>query len=231
MLSPEQATDLVEIVNAPNDVPRVVSNGYNFKYGFVLFDAQDVPVAEVDVDIDVFKLITTPPTRQDGVDTMSPPRRDRIKALLAEVGLYHHNADPTLDQAFFEQQKIDGWDLHSLRWVPATTGVDAQTLLANASPRERALLCAWQAQVWRSGLPPHHGGKIACDGGIAAAGLTFAECQARVPACPARVGQIEDCMRRQRCDPCLAQEASRSCRALWHCFWGMSVVDYDATGD
>ena len=223
-LSPEQGRDLVAIVNAPNDLPLVVPNGYNFRYSFVFFDDQDVPLAEVDVDLGVVKLVTTPSLKHAGVDTMSPQRRDRMRALLTDVGLYHRDAESTLGQALNEQQELDGRALHSLRWVPAMTGVDPQTVLANSSPREKALLCAWQAQVWRSGLPRHNGGKITCDDDTTVAALSFADCQALVPSCNASVGQIEDCMRRQRVDPCLTTEAARPCRMLSHCFWGMSFV-------
>jgi hypothetical protein len=223
-LSPEQARDLVEIVNAPNDLPRVVPNGYNFRYSFVFFDDQDVPLAEVDVDLGVVKLVTTPSTKHAGVDTMSPQRTDRMRALLSDVGLYHRDAELTLGQALNEQQELDGRERHSLRWVPAMSGVDPQTVLANSSPREKALLCAWQAQVWRSGLPRHNGGKITCDDGTTVAALSFADCQALVPSCNASVGQIEDCMRQQRVDPCLTTEAARPCRMVSHCFWGMSFV-------
>lgn len=223
VLSARQADTFLSIVNAPNDAPRVIMNGYNFTLGLVLFDAKGVPVAEVDVDRDITKLRARPPVRRAEVDTMSPLRRSQMRALLTELGLV---ADGGERERLFEldqqQEQLDG-DRHPVRYIPTASGVDTNVLLNEISSRERTLLCAWQVQVWRRGFPSPRGSGIACDDGTTLIGLSFTQCRLRVPSCPNPVGEIERCMRQQRFDPCLAEEASRPCRRLRPCFWGMSL--------
>jgi hypothetical protein len=52
-------------------------------------------------------------------------------------------------------------------------------------------------------------------------GQDMQQCVGTFPACDLSVGEVEDCMRRQRADRCYELPESRHCVEQRHCLWGM----------
>ena len=222
-LTDMQAEALFQVVNGKDDREVVVMNGYNFDQGFVVLDARDVPVAQVLVDADGMKILTTPRVSPHAVDDLAPPRRQQLRDLLREVGLWRA-PDPVLTAELHRQAALDG-ALHDARFLPFSSGIDRSTRLDSVSTRERASLCGWQQQVWLRGAPRSgaDGGSIECPDGWKLGGLGYDSCIALFPACDRAVGDVEDCMRAQRFDSCHDQPAHLHCRELRACFWGLDT--------
>jgi len=221
----ERAEQLFAILNTKNDVPRVVMNGYHFDRGFVVYDANDVPVAQVLINAHVDKLRMTPSLGKpaNAVDYLSRARSQELRALLQQLGLGEQ--DPQRSQLLLRQAEADG-ELHPARYIPFSSGVDGVVPLADTTAPQRSALCAWQQQAWARGAPrsgPDTSG-IECEDGWRVTGANYAQCVAEFPSCDATVAEVEACMREQRFFPCLEEAEQQRCRALRSCFWGIRAL-------
>jgi hypothetical protein len=219
-LSPAQAEELLSIINTPKGAPLAIMNGYHLVYGFVVYDGSDMPVAQALVTEHIDKLYTQPRLSDPFMGELGHGRETRLKALLGAVGFAVESTEEQ-DALVRRQAQLDG-DLGRARYLPTSSGVDGARSMNDLSTAERARLCAWHQQVWALGLPRSglETNGIRCEDGWAGTGLDWKACQEQLPACPANVGEVEACMRRQRFDPCLQRDVRNRCKALRGCFWG-----------
>jgi hypothetical protein len=220
VLEAAHVRELLAVISATEPpVPR--AGGWPMTYGFLFFDGERRPVAQVLVAQDAGKITTLPPYRAHDGLVLGEFRAARLLTLLTQLGL-REDVTPDLERLTERQRVLDG-NFHAARWLPADSGVAGSKSMDQTSPNERKLLCAWQQQVWAQGLPPASlEGGIECESqGWSVKGLDWAQCQQQFPNCTASVGEVEACMRRQRFDPCLSSEGSRACRKHRDCFWGI----------
>ncbi len=222
LLSDAQANELFSIVNEPEQVPRAILNGYNFAFSFVVFDAADTPVAEVNVDYSGVKLWSQPRQSRDTVDTLSSQRRERMGRLLVELGfkLVEGGALSKHDQ---EQRKLDG-NSHPARYLPVSSGLPASLSLARTTDDERDRLCTWKNLLFQLGSPRSDedgGSGVECSDGVRAVGGKPSECRSNFPRCSATVGEVEACLRHMRFDPCFEKPGGAACLTLRPCLLGM----------
>jgi hypothetical protein len=213
-LSKPQVAELLSIANTPNDVPRTITNGFGVRFGFLFFDAERRPLAQLLVNASVNKIALSPRTG-DPIDTMMPARRERLAALLVELEL-PPPPPPELEQLLEEQKSIDG-ELYRLRFMPFSSGVSADARLPDLSDAQKQRLCYWYASTGS----PRPGSGRECKNGPRTIGLDMRECVSTFPTCDLAVGEAETCMRRRRVDGCYERPESESCEARRHCSWGM----------
>jgi len=218
-LSEAQIAELLAIANSPNRVPSVVMSGYDFNQGFVFFDDQARPIAQLLVNNHADKVLMTPRPSDDRVDTLEASRRGRLRALLLELGLMSEE-DAGLEELWQKQREADGWQHFPLRYLPSKSGVPPEVMLDQVSQEQKRQLCHWFAYVWTSGAP-HAGSGIECPDGYTALGQDLRQCISTFPGCHVSTGEVEDCMRRQRADSCYEKPENAHCLAQRECLWGI----------
>ncbi len=222
-LSEAQARELFAIVNEVVATSRKTFL-FNFDVGFVVFDTDGKPVAEVSVDDAGSKLWSEPQQSRLRADVLEPGRRERMSKLLGALGL---GAPGTALQQELERQRgLDG-KAHAARYLPPASGVAADLALDKTNGAERDGLCAWKELLFREGSPQSDAsggnGFICADGVDVAAQLPDA-CRSEFPSCSATVGEVEACLRQMRFDGYFKQAGGEACAKLRPCFWGMDFT-------
>ena len=214
-LSKPQVAKLLSIANTPNDVQRTITNAFGARFGFLFFDADQRPLAQLLVNASVDKIALSP-RNGERIDTMMPVRRERLEALLVELELLPPPPAPELEQLLEEQKSIDG-ELYRLRFMPYSSGVSAEARLTDLSEAQKLRLCYWHASTGSL----RAGSGRECANGLRSIGLEVRDCISTFPTCDLAVGEAEDCMRRRRVDPCYERPENEGCEALRRCSWGL----------
>lgn len=223
-LTESQATELFAIVNEVKPGSIAMVHNFNFGLGFVVFDAEDQPVAEISVDRAAVKIWSEPQQSLGRADILGPPRSERMQKLLAALGF--PVPTPSLEQQLDRQRKLDG-TRHQARYLPVASGVPTELRLDQTNDEQRDHLCTWKELLFRQGSPyrdESSGTGFICPDGVDTAATLPDACRSDFPRCSATVGEVEACLRHMRFDGCFKQAGSETCAKLRSCFWGMDFT-------
>lgn len=210
LLTPEQLTRLLALVRAPGAVTERWRCGYQPHHAFVIFDANDAPIAQIGACFTCGEWRTDPPIA-GADDAMGKTLNEGLRQICRELGLggcgydLETNARVRNERVAHWQYRESHGDLSNETPYPlpdVPSGVAPDKRLDELADHEKRRLCAFHIRRLGERGPGNARDATFCSPTKTLRVLDFTSCLETFPRCDLRVHEAEACVRATNLSVC-----------------------------